>query len=119
MVTIAEKLLEKAKPYFQEYKTLSAKCPKCKAPLVLKYASNPERHLRKLSLIVACKNNCDRSIWNTDGKEGFTHWWLDGPRDRKGYHGVIQSLPSNERKMVKKLEKQVRKINREYLNSLF
>jgi len=116
MVILAQKLLEKAKPYFQEYTTLSASCPKCGTPLVLKYASNPSRHMRQLSIIVACKNQCDKPIWNTDAKEGFTHWWLDGDRDREGYERIVQSLPTEEMKLVRRLERQVRKINREYFS---
>ena len=119
-VFLAQKLLKKAKRHFQEYMILSATCPKCGSPLVLKYASNPNRHFpKKLSMIVACRNACDRNIWNTDAKEGFTHWWLDGPREREEYERIIQSLPSNERKLVKQLERQVKRINREYLKSLF
>lgn len=114
MVTLAQKLLGKARLYFQEYMTLSADCPECSAPLVLKYATNPSKHMKKLSLIVACKKQCDREIWNTDAKEGFTHWWLDGPRDQEGYERIIESLPTDERKLIRKLERQVRKMNREY-----
>ena len=114
MVVLAQRLLKKAKLYFQEYTTLSANCPKCGTPLVLKYASNPGRHMKTLSVIVACKNQCDKPIWNTDSKEGFTHWWLDGDRDREGYERIVQSLPIDERKLIKQLEKQVREINKGY-----
>lgn len=118
-MVLAQELLEKAKHNFQEYTVLSANCPECGAPLVLKFASNPDRHMKKLSVIVACKNECDREIWNTDAKEGYTHWWLDGQRDKEGYEKIIQSLPSDERKLVKQLARQVGKINRAYINSLF
>ena len=116
MVILAQKLLEKAKPYFQEYTTLSASCPKCGTPLVLKYASNPGRYMRQLSIIVACKKQCDKRIWNTNAKEGFTHWWLDGLRDREGYERIVQSLPIDERKLIRQLEKQVREINEHYFS---
>lgn len=111
---LAQKLLKKAKTYFQEHTTLSANCPKCRSPLVLKYASNPRRHMKQLSIIVACKNQCDKHIWNTDAKEGFTHWWLDGDRDREGYERIVQSLPTDERRLIRQLERQVRKINIDY-----
>lgn len=113
-MVLAQKLLEKAKLYFQEYMVLSANCPECGAPLVLKFASNPDKHLKKLSVIVACRNKCDREIWNTDAEEGYTHWWLDGDRDREGYERIIQSLPTDEGRLIKQLERQVRKMNREY-----
>jgi len=103
----------KAKPNFQEYMELSANCPKCDAPLVLKYASNP-KHSRKLSIIIACRNQCDKHIWNTDIREGFTHWWLDGTRDREGYEGILKLLSDSENKLLRQLEKQLSKINRTY-----
>ena len=118
-MVLARKLLEKAESRFLEYMTLSANCPECDAPLILKFASNPDRHMKKLSVIIACKNDCDRELWNTDAKEGVTHWWLDGARDRQGYERIIESLPTDERKLVRQLERQVRKMNREFWESLF
>jgi hypothetical protein len=111
LTDLAKELYDKSEKYFQIYKTISARCPRCGGQLAIKYASNP-KHLRKLSVIIACTSNCDREIWNTDAKSGFTHWWLDGPRDRVGYLKIIESLPSNEKKIVEELEKGLRKINK-------
>jgi hypothetical protein len=58
-----------------------------------------------LSVIIACTDNCDREIWNTDAKSGFTHWWLDGSRDRDGYLRIVESLPPEEKKIIKELER--------------
>ena len=111
LTDLAKELYDKSKKYFQIYKIISVRCPRCGGKLAIKYSSNP-KHLRKLSVIIACTSNCDREIWNTDAKSGFTHWWLDGPRDRVGYLKIIKSLPSNEKKIVEELERGLRKINK-------
>lgn len=111
LTDLAKELYDKSKKFFQIYKTISASCPQCGGQLAIKYASNP-KHLRKLSVIIACTNNCDRKIWNTDAKSGFTHWWLDGPRDRDGYLKIVESLPPGEKKILKEIERGLREINR-------
>jgi len=111
MTDLVEELYKKSTKYFQIYKTISAYCPRCGSQLVIKYASNPG-HQRKLSIIIACINNCDRKLWNTDAQSGFTHWWLDGDRDRKGYLKIVESLPKNEKKMVRELQRGLQKINK-------
>jgi hypothetical protein len=111
LTDLVKELCDKSKKIFQIYKTISACCPQCGGQLAIKYASNP-KHLRKLSVIIACTNNCDREIWNTDAKSGFTHWWLDGSRDRDGYLKIVESLPPNEKKIVEELERGLRRINR-------
>jgi len=111
LTNLAKELYDKSKKFFQIYKTISATCPRCGGQLAIKYASNP-KHLRKLSVIIACTNNCDREIWNTDAKSGFTHWWLDGPRDREGYTKIVESLPPEGKEIIKELEKSLQKINR-------
>jgi len=110
---LIQKLLSKAKPYFQEFRKLSAQCPKCGSQMILKFASNPQRHGgRKLSIILCCSNGCDRDIWNTDANEKeFTHWWLDGNRNKEGYEKILKSLPEKERVLVKNLEYEVRMLN--------
>jgi hypothetical protein len=111
LTDLAKQLCDKGEKFFQIYRTICASCPQCGGQLAIKYASNP-KHLRKLSIIIACTKNCDRDIWNTDTKSGFTHWWLDGPRDRDGYLKIIESLPLEEKKIIKELERGLRKINR-------
>ena len=111
MADIIKELSKRSGISFQIYRAISAKCPRCGGQLAIKYASNP-KHLRKLSVIIACTNNCDREIWNTDVESGFTHWWLDGPRDRDGYLKIVESLPSEEKKIVEELERGLRRINR-------
>lgn len=111
LTDLIEELHGKSTRFFQTYKTLSAQCPRCGGQLAIKYASNPA-HQRKFSVIIACTNNCDRKIWNTDAKNGFTHWWLDGSRDRDGYLKIIESLLPKEKKMLEELEKGLQKINR-------
>ena len=114
MADLVDLLHKKSESYFKEYKILSANCPNCGAPLVIKYARNPPKHyLRKLSIIIACTAECDRAIWNTDAKEGFTHWWLEGNRDKVGYEKIIDSLPSDEKKTVRELERGIRRINKD------
>jgi len=110
LTNLAKELYDKSKRFFQIYKIISASCPQCRGQLAIKYASNP-KHLRKLSVIIACTNNCDREIWNTDAKSGFTHWWLDGSRDRVGYLKIVESLPFEEKKIIKELERALQKIN--------
>jgi hypothetical protein len=51
-------------------------------------------------------------IWNTEAKSGFTHWWLDGSRDGDGYFKIIESLPPEEKKIIKELERGLQKVNR-------
>ena len=100
---LATELLKNAKPFFQIYRRLTGNCPNCNSKLVLKYRIN-DNDFRALSIILACSNNCDRQIWNTKATEGFTHWWLDGKRDKEDYERIISSLPDEERKLVKELE---------------
>jgi hypothetical protein len=111
LTDLIKDLYDKSEKFFQIYKTISARCPRCGGQLAIKYASNP-KHLRKLSVIIACTNNCDRKIWNTDVKSGFTHWWLDSSRDRDGYLRIIESLPLEEKKMIGQLERGLQKVNR-------
>jgi len=110
--SLTRELLEKAKPYFQVYMKLSARCPGCGAPLVLKYRSNPERDYgRRLSVIIACSKACDKELWNLDVEEGLTHWWLDGTRDRETYRRIVESLPREEREIIKELERNLITLN--------
>jgi len=105
---LIDKLLETAKPYFQEFKKLSVNCPKCKSQMVLKFASNPEKHGRKLSIILCCSKDCDRKIWNRKVEEKeFTHWWLDGKRNLEGYEKIVNSLPKEEREFIKRLKNEI------------
>ena len=113
LTDLVEELYEKSSKSFQIYKTISANCPRCGGQLAIKFASNPN-HQRKLSVIIACTKNCDRELWNTEAKSGFTHWWLDGSRDREGYLKIIDSLPPEEKKAMEELEKCLRKINSLY-----
>ena len=110
MGSIADELMKTAKPYFQVHRPLTASCPKCGAQLALMYAAKP-KHGRKLSVIIACSLECDRAIWGTEAEEGFTHWWLDGPRDRLGYEKIVVSLPPSEKREIHELEDSLRRIN--------
>lgn len=112
MTDSIQELLENGKQHFQEYKIISANCPNCGALLVIKYACNPEKHGRMPSVIIACSKNCDTATWNTDSKEGSTHWWLDGSRDRVRYMRIINSLPPNEKEMIKTLERDLIALNK-------
>jgi len=108
-----KELLSRAKLRFQELKRLSASCPRCGSQMILKSASNPQRHCgRRLSIILCCSNECDKVLWNTNANEKkFTHWWLDGERNREGYGLIINSLPKEERKLIEKLQKEVIELN--------
>jgi len=111
LTDLLKELSRKSKEYFQIYKTISAHCPQCDGQLAIKFASNP-KHQRKLSIIIACTNNCDKQKWNTDAKTGFTHWWLDGSRDREGYMRIVESLPPEERNTIKELERSLQELNK-------
>lgn len=98
--------MKEAVPHFQELRRLTAQCPKCNSQMILKYASNPERHGgRKLSVILCCSKSCDRGIWNSNAdEEEFTHWWLDGSRNMIEFQKIITSLPEEEARFVKELQ---------------
>jgi len=63
-------------------------------------------------VIIACSRECDRATWGTEAQEGFTHWWLDGPRDRSGYEKIVASLPPSEKREIHELEDSLRRTNR-------
>lgn len=100
----------------------STEPPNCGAQLAVKYARN-SKHKRVLSVIIACTKECDKAIWNTEAKEGFTHWWLDGNRDKEGYDKIVHSLTFDEQEIIHELESRLRRINqpknyKEYLDSI-
>ncbi len=109
---LIKEFVQKSKPYFQEYKRLKANCLKCNSQMILKFASNPQKHKGSLSIILCCSNNCDKEIWNTDANEKkFTRWWLDGSRNREVYEKIINSLPDEENELIKRLENELKIIN--------
>ncbi len=110
---LCNELLKNATPRFEIYKRLTANCPKCGSQLVLKYRSK-ESDARRLSVIMACSNDCDKPIWNKHVEKGFTHWWLDVIMQREGYDEIINSLPTEESKIIRELEQCVRKLNIQY-----
>jgi len=97
---------------FQVYRKLSARCPKCRSVMVLRFSSNPI-YGRRLSIVMACGGDCDRSIWDSKVDEkDFTHWWLDGSRNQQGYDSIVESLPAEEKELVRGLEKALLIVNR-------
>ena len=110
-----DELVSKATPEFQKYRDLDARCPKCNSMMTLEFASNPLRYGgRKLSIIMCCNNDCDRDLWNTKADEkDFTHWWLDGSRNREGYDSIVDSLPPQEKELVRRLEEELLVVNHE------
>ena len=108
---IAEELMAKATFNFQVYRKLSAHCPKCHSVMVLRFSSNPI-YRRRLSIVMACGSDCDRTIWNAKVDEkDFTHWWLDGSRNQQAYNSIVESLPAEEKELVRDLEKALLVVN--------
>jgi hypothetical protein len=110
-----DELISKATPEFQTYRDLDARCPKCNSMMILKFASNPLGYGgRRLSIIMCCSNDCDRDLWNTKTNEkDFTHWWLDGSRNKEGYEAILESLPTEEKALIRELEKDLYLLNNE------
>jgi hypothetical protein len=83
--------------------------------MTLKFASNPLRYGgKRLSIIMCCSSDCDRDLLNTKADEkDFTHWWLDGSRNKEGYEAIVESLPTKEKQLIKELEKALYLLNNE------
>ena len=117
---LADELLQAATRDFQVYKELNASCPKCKAQMVLKFASNPKAHYgRKLSVIVCCGKGCDRRSWGSNDEEKqFTHWWLDGgSRNLECLKTILDSVTHEEAELLLELTTEVISMNRMSSNS--
>ena len=112
---VIDELVSRATPEFQKYRDLDARCPKCNSVMILKFASNPLRYGgRRLSIIMCCGNDCDRDLWDTKADEkDFTHWWLDGSRNKEGYEAIVESLPTEEKGLIRELEKDLYLLNNE------
>ena len=110
---LANELLQTANRRFQVFKATGAFCPRCNSQVVLKFASNPLNHSgRKLSVILCCSSDCDQDIWNSNADEKqFTHWWIDGNRNLEGLTSIINSLPTEEKKLLLELRKDVHSLN--------
>ncbi len=117
-------LFRKAGLKFQNLITLSGSCPKCRAYLVIEYASDPGHYSGKmLSMVIACAAACDK--WDlatvddsTAVKAGQTHWWLDEDDNSGGLAAVIQSLPRGEAELAGLLHAETVRLNSAWLRTV-